>query len=47
VRYGEAGLGKVLFVHVPPEGELEEGVKVLSAVIRSIVKRGKARSTGA
>ncbi|KAG8841785.1 hypothetical protein FRB91_004681 [Serendipita sp. 411] len=39
-RFGEEGLKRVLFVHVPPDGTLEEGVKVLEAVIKSIVTRG-------
>ncbi|KAG8824135.1 hypothetical protein FRC19_002458 [Serendipita sp. 401] len=39
-RFGEEGLKRVLFVHVPPNGTLEEGVKVLEAIIKSIVTRG-------
>ncbi|KAG8834608.1 hypothetical protein FRC17_008089 [Serendipita sp. 399] len=39
-RFGDEGLRKVLFVHVPPDGTLEEGVRVLEAIIKSIVIRG-------
>ncbi|CAG8709300.1 15826_t:CDS:2, partial [Acaulospora colombiana] len=38
-RYGPQGAGRVLFVHVPPDGTIEEGVQVLKAVIKSLVKR--------
>ena len=45
LRYGNAGLNKVLFVHVPPDGTLDEGVRVLIAVIRSIVSREKNQTS--
>lgn len=44
LRCGNIGLNKVLFVHVPPNGTVDEGVKVLSAVIRSIMHREKNRT---
>ncbi|PVF96146.1 peptidase C15, pyroglutamyl peptidase I-like protein [Serendipita vermifera] len=42
VRYGPQGVGRVLFVHVPPDGTIEEGVQVLKAVIKSLVRRTAA-----
>jgi len=47
LRCGAIGLNKVLFVHVPPDGTVEEGVKVLCAVIKSLMHREKARTSRA
>jgi pyroglutamyl-peptidase len=44
VRYGPKGVARVLFVHVPPDGTVEEGVQVLKAVIKSLVLRTAAKS---
>lgn len=38
-RFGTDGLGRVLFVHVPPDGTLEHGVNVLCSILKSIVRR--------
>jgi pyroglutamyl-peptidase len=40
-RWGPDGLKRVLFVHVPPDGTLEEGIKVLTAIIRAVVRRSR------
>lgn len=40
-RWGPDGLKRVLFVHVPPDGTLEEGIQVLTAIIRAVVRRSR------
>lgn len=40
-RFGDSGSRRVLFVHVPPNGVLADGVRVLSAVIRGIVSQDR------
>jgi len=40
-RWGPGGLKRVLFVHVPPDGTLEEGIRVLTAIIRAVVRRSQ------
>lgn len=40
-RWGPDGRKQVLFVHVPPDGKLEDGVRVLTAVLRGIARRAQ------
>lgn len=43
VRFGEEGKNQVLFIHVPPDGTLEEGVQVVLSIIQSVVRRDAER----